>query len=43
VPGTTTEHPNWRRLARYGVDELDTVPDLAARLRRIADARRSPR
>ncbi|HEY2870140.1 MAG TPA: 4-alpha-glucanotransferase [Gaiellales bacterium] len=43
VPGTTTEHPNWRRLARYGVDELDTVPGLAARLRRIADARRSSR
>ena len=43
VPGTTTEHPNWRRLARHGVDELDAVPDLAPRLRRIADARRSPR
>jgi 4-alpha-glucanotransferase len=43
VPGTTTEHPNWRRLARYGVDELDAVSDLAPRLRRIADARRSPR
>jgi len=43
VPGTTTEHPNWRRLARYGVDELDAVPDLAPRMRRIADARRSPR
>ncbi|HEX3331134.1 MAG TPA: 4-alpha-glucanotransferase [Gaiellales bacterium] len=43
VPGTTTEHPNWQRLARYGVDELDAVPDLAPRLRRIADARRSPR
>jgi 4-alpha-glucanotransferase len=43
VPGTTTEHPNWRRLARHGADELDDVPDLAPRLRRIADARRSPR
>ena len=43
VPGTTTEHPNWRRLARYGVDELDAVPDLAPRLRRIADARRPAR
>ena len=43
VPGTTTEHPNWRRLARHGVDELDAVPDLAPRLRRIADARRSHR
>jgi 4-alpha-glucanotransferase len=43
VPGTTTEHPNWRRLARHGMDELDDVPDLAPRLRRIADARRSDR
>jgi 4-alpha-glucanotransferase len=43
MPGTTTEHPNWRRLARHGVDELDDVPDLAPRLRRIADARSGAR
>jgi 4-alpha-glucanotransferase len=43
VPGTTTEHPNWRRLARHGVDELDDVPDLTPRLRRIAGARRPDR
>jgi 4-alpha-glucanotransferase len=43
MPGTTTEHPNWRRLARHGVAELDAVPDLAPRLRRLADARRSSR
>jgi 4-alpha-glucanotransferase len=42
MPGTTTEHPNWRRLARHGVDELNDVPGLAPRLRRVADARRSP-
>jgi 4-alpha-glucanotransferase len=40
VPGTTTEHPNWRRLARYGIDELDRVPGLVPRLRRISEARR---
>jgi 4-alpha-glucanotransferase len=43
VPGTTTEHPNWQRLARHGVDEFDDVPGLAPRLRRIDDARRSHR
>ncbi len=39
VPGTTTEQPNWRRLARHGVEELDAVPGLAPRLRRVAAAR----
>jgi 4-alpha-glucanotransferase len=42
MPGTGGEQPNWRRLARHGVDELDEVPGLARRLRRVADARRSP-
>ena len=39
VPGTTTEQPNWRRLARHGVEELDDVPGLTQRLRRVAAAR----
>ena len=43
VPGTTTEHPNWRRRARYAVEELDRVPGLAPRLRRIAELRRGER
>ena len=43
VPGTTTEHPNWRRRARHAVEELDRVPGLAPRLRRIADLRRGER
>jgi 4-alpha-glucanotransferase len=43
VPGTTTEHPNWRRRARYGVDELDRVPGLAQRLRAISNLRRGER
>ena len=38
VPGTT-ERPNWRRRARYGVEELDAVPGLPDRLRRIAALR----
>ncbi len=43
VPGTTTEHPNWRRRARYAVEELDRVPGLAPRLRRISKLRRGER
>jgi 4-alpha-glucanotransferase len=39
VPGTTTENPNWRRLSRHGVNELDDVPGLTPRLRRVAAAR----
>jgi 4-alpha-glucanotransferase len=43
VPGTSTEHPNWRRRARYGVEELDRVPGLRARLETISRARCVPR
>jgi 4-alpha-glucanotransferase len=39
VPGTTTEHPNWRRRALHGLDDLDGVPGLRERLGRISDAR----
>ena len=38
VPGTTGQG-NWRRRARYGIDELDDVPGLPERLRRIAALR----
>ncbi|MEO8696034.1 MAG: 4-alpha-glucanotransferase [Acidimicrobiales bacterium] len=37
VPGTTVEQPNWRRLTRYRIDELDEVPAVGATL---AEARR---
>ncbi len=43
IPGTTTEHPNWRRLAGHGVDELEQVPGLAQRMARIAQLRRGGR
>jgi 4-alpha-glucanotransferase len=39
VPGTSGGQ-NWRRTARYGVDELDGVPGLGAQLRRIAELRK---
>jgi 4-alpha-glucanotransferase len=38
VPGTSGGS-NWRRRARYGVEELDGVPGLPERLRRIAELR----
>ena len=38
VPGTSGGS-NWRRTARYGVEELDGVPGLPERLRRIAELR----
>ncbi len=43
VPGTTTEQPNWRRRAHYGVDDLPRVPGLVPRLRRISELRGSER
>ena len=39
VPGTAGG-ANWRRSARYGVEELDGVPGLPERLRRIAELRK---
>ena len=42
VPGTTVERPNWRRLTRPRVDELDDDPSVGATLeeaRRIGVAR----
>jgi 4-alpha-glucanotransferase len=32
VPGTTVEQPNWRRLTRYRIDELDAEPAVGATL-----------
>jgi 4-alpha-glucanotransferase len=38
VPGTAGGR-NWRRRARYGVDQLDGVPGLPGLIRRIAELR----
>jgi 4-alpha-glucanotransferase len=48
LPGTTTEHPNWRRRLRAPVEVLLDEPDVASRLTkfartRAASARRSAR
>jgi 4-alpha-glucanotransferase len=39
VPGTSTQRPNWRRPAAFGVDELDAVPGVAALLAALREAR----
>ncbi|GBD11906.1 4-alpha-glucanotransferase [bacterium HR23] len=45
VPGTSTERPNWRRKARYTLEEFSTHPQVAGTLRMLTLARppRAPR
>ncbi|HUT67319.1 MAG TPA: 4-alpha-glucanotransferase, partial [Dehalococcoidales bacterium] len=40
VPGTGNEHPNWRRKARYGLEEFCQMPEVTDTLREISDLRR---
>ena len=35
IPGTTVEHPNWRRKARYSLEEFSRMPVVLDSLRRI--------
>lgn len=39
IPGTVTEHPNWRRRLPDDAAQLLDRPDVAARIRRFAEAR----
>lgn len=39
IPGTVTEHPNWRRRLPDDAARLLDRPDVAARIRRFAEAR----
>ena len=39
LPGTTDEHPNWRRRLPGAADALIDRPDVAARLAALARAR----
>jgi 4-alpha-glucanotransferase len=41
VPGTTDEHPNWRRRARFRLEEWNKVPGLVRLLEQISRARAS--
>ncbi len=42
LPGTTDEHPNWRRRFAGPADQLLEVPAVAARLAKLDQARRAP-
>ena len=35
VPGTAHEHPNWRRKARFAIEEFCNMPDVLAALNQI--------
>jgi 4-alpha-glucanotransferase len=39
VPGTYRERPNWRRKARFSVEEITGDPKLAAALRELSGIR----
>jgi 4-alpha-glucanotransferase len=43
VPGTWEERPNWRRKARFCLEEIRALPEFAGLLRRIGDIRRAIR
>lgn len=43
VPGTAAERPNWRRRARYGLEEFIAMADVVGVLRWIAKLRRGER
>jgi len=42
VPGTTVEHPNWRRRVRHTVEELADLHDVARTLELVAGLREEP-
>jgi len=39
VPGTTEERVNWRRKARYSLEEMQTLPGVSGTLRALNEAR----
>jgi len=39
VPGTTTEYPNWRRKARYGLEDIRSLPEIRYALMVIDEIR----
>ncbi|MFD2136524.1 4-alpha-glucanotransferase [Novosphingobium resinovorum] len=42
LPGTITEHPNWRRRLTAPLSELLQAPATAGRLRALDEARKGP-
>ena len=43
IPGTTTQHPNWRRRMARSLTDITTDPALAALLRELAALRKAPK
>jgi len=43
VPGTWEERPNWRRRARFSLDEIERMPELVDTLKRIDAIRKTAR
>jgi 4-alpha-glucanotransferase len=43
LPGTTEEHPNWRRRAKLGLERITTSPEVVAALAGLDAARRAGR
>lgn len=42
IPGTSTEYPNWRRKARYSLDEFSRMDGVNRVLRKVDDLRKGP-
>jgi 4-alpha-glucanotransferase len=42
VPGTTDEHPNWRRRARFGFEAFRARPDVVGTLESVDRMRKQP-
>ena len=40
VPGTSTERPNWRRVAQYSLEHIISSPEINAALKRLDEIRR---
>jgi 4-alpha-glucanotransferase len=43
VPGTWEERPNWKRKARFSLEEISQIPELPALLQAIDQIRRTTR
>jgi 4-alpha-glucanotransferase len=43
VPGTSAERPNWRRAARYSLEEMRAIPEVTDTLAAVDAARRERR
>lgn len=42
IPGTVTEHPNWRRRMHYPLEAIRSMPEVVGRLKELHDLRTRP-